>query len=65
MEELLVVGVLHLPHSSKLFHPKSDLLFWLHHQGIMPSGNEKNNLVTFPDGSFGRRYLHGAIEKFP
>jgi hypothetical protein len=65
VEELLVVGVLHLSHSSKLFHPKSDLFFCLRHQGIMPSQKEKNNLVTFPDGSFGRRYLHGAIQKFP
>ena len=65
VEELLVVGVLHLPHPSKLFHPKSDLLFCLRHRWIMPSGNEKNNLVTFPERSFGRRYLHGAIEKFP
>jgi hypothetical protein len=65
VEKLLVVGVLHLPHSSELFHPKSDLFFCLRHQGIMPSQKEKNNLVTFPDGSFGRRYLHGAIKKFP
>jgi len=65
VEKLLVVGVLHLPHSSELFHPKSDLFFCLRHQGIMPSEIEKNNLVTFPDGSFGRRYLHGAIQKFP
>ena len=65
VEELLVVGVLHLPHPSKLFHPKSYLFFCLRHQGIMPSQKEKNNLVTFPDESFGRRYLHGAIKKFP
>jgi len=65
VEELLVVRVLHLSHSSKLFHPKSDLFFCLRHQGIMPSQKEKNNLVTFPNASFGRRYLHGAIQKFP
>ena len=65
VEELLVVGVLHLPHPSELLHPKSDLFFCFRHQGIMPSQKGKNNLVTFPDESFGRKYLHGAIEKFP
>ena len=65
MKELLVVGVLHLPHPSELLHPKSDLFFCFRHQGIMPSQKGKNNLVTFPPVDFGRRYPHGATEKLP
>ena len=55
VEELLVVGVLHLPHSSKLFHPKGDLLVGLWHSSFMPSAQSKDNLATFLQWVFGRR----------
>ena len=65
VEEFPVVGVLHFAHSSKLFHPKIDLLVCFYHERIMPRGNKEDNLVTFPPEDFGRRYPHGATEKFP
>jgi len=65
VEKFLVVGVLHFAHTPKLFHPKIDLSFRFHHERIMPRGNKKDNLVTFPPADFGRRYPHGAAEKLP
>ena len=55
MEELLVVGVLHLPHPSELIHPKGDLLVGLWHSSFMPSAQPKDNLATFLQWVFGRR----------
>jgi hypothetical protein len=50
-----VVGVLHLAHSTKLIHPKGDLLVGLWHSSFMPSAQPKDNLVTFLQWAFGRR----------
>jgi len=55
VEELFVVGVLHLAHSTKLIHPKGDLLVGLWHRSFMPSAQPKDNLVTFLQWAFGRR----------
>ena len=55
MEELFVVGVLHLAHSAKLIHPKENLLVGLWHSPFMPSEEPKDNLATFLQWVFGRR----------
>ena len=55
MEELLVVGVLHLAHSAELIHPKENLLVGLWHSPFMPSEEPKDNLATFLQWAFGRR----------
>ena len=55
MEELLVVGVLHLAHSTELIHPKENLLVGLWHSPFMPSEEPKDNLATFLQWAFGRR----------
>ena len=55
VEELSVVGVLHLAHPTKLIHPKGDLLVGLWHSSFMPSAQPKDNLVTFLQWAFGRR----------
>ena len=55
VEELLVVGVLHLPHPSELLHPKGNLLVGLWHSSFMPSAQPKDNLATFLQWVFGRR----------
>ena len=55
MEELFVVGVLHLAHSTKLIHPKGNLLVGLWHGSFMPSAQPKDNLATFLQWVFGRR----------
>ena len=54
MEELLVVGVLHLAHSAELIHPKENLLVGLWHSPFMPSKEPKDNLATFLQWAFGR-----------
>ncbi len=54
VEELLVVGVLHLAHPTKLIHP-GDLLVVLWHSSFMPSAQPKDNLATFLQWVFGRR----------
>jgi len=46
LEELFVVGVLHLAHALKLFSPKGDLLVGLWHSPFMPSAQPKDNLAT-------------------
>ena len=46
MEELLVVGVLHLAHPAKLIHPKGNLMVGLWHIPFMPSAQPKDNLAT-------------------
>ena len=55
MEELFVVGVLHLAHPTKLIHPKGNLVVGLCHISFMPSAQPKDNLVTFLQRAFGRR----------
>ena len=55
VEELFVVGVLHFAHSTKLIHPKGDLLLGLWHCSFMPSAQPKDNLATFLQWVFGRR----------
>ena len=55
MEELFVVGVLHLSHPAELIHPKGDLFVGLWHSSFMPSAQPKDNLVTFLQAVFGRR----------
>ena len=55
VEELFVVGVLHLAHSTKLIHPKGNLLVGLWHSSFMPSAQPKDNLATFLQWVFGRR----------
>ncbi len=45
MEELLVVGVLHLAHPAELIHPKGDLMVGLWHSPFMPSAQPKDNLA--------------------
>ena len=55
VEELFVVGVLHLAHPAKLIHPKGDLLVGLWHSSFMPSAQPKDNLATFLHWVFGRR----------
>jgi hypothetical protein len=55
MEELFVVGVLHLSHPTELIHPKGDLFVGLWHSSFMPSAQPKDNLATFLQGAFGRR----------
>jgi len=55
VEELFVVGVLHLAHSTKLIHPKGNLVVGLWHISFMPSAQPKDNLVTFLQRAFGRR----------
>ena len=55
MEELLVVGVLHLAHPAELIHPKENLLVGLWHSPFMPSEEPKDNLATFLQWAFGRR----------
>ena len=55
VEELFVVGVLHFAHSTKLIHPKGDLLVGLWHSSFMPSAQPKDNLATFLQWVFGRR----------
>ena len=55
VEELFVVGVLHLAHPAKLIHPKGNLLLGLWHSSFMPSTQPKDNLVTFLQRAFGRR----------
>jgi len=55
VEELFVVGVLHFAHTTKLIHPKGDLLAGLWHSTFMPSAQPKDNLVTFLQWAFGRR----------
>jgi hypothetical protein len=46
VEELFVIGVLHLAHALKLFSPKGDLLVGLWHSPFMPSAQPKDNLAT-------------------
>jgi len=46
VEELFVVGVLHLAHPTELIHPKGDLLVGLWHSPFMPSEEPKDNLAT-------------------
>ena len=46
LEELFVVGVLHLAHALKLFSPKETLLVGLWHSPFMPSAQPKDNLAT-------------------
>ena len=55
VEELFVVGVLHLAHPTKLIHPKGNLLVGLWHSSFMPSTQPKDNLATFLQWVFGRR----------
>ena len=55
VEELLVVGVLHLAHPTELIHPKGNLLVGLWHSSFMPSAQPKDNLATFLQRAFGRR----------
>jgi hypothetical protein len=55
VEELFVVGVLHLAHPAKLIHPKENLLVGLWHSPFMPSEEPKDNLATFLQWAFGRR----------
>ena len=55
MEELFVVGVLHLSHPTELIHPKGNLLVGLWHSSFMPSTQPKDNLATFLQWDFGRR----------
>jgi hypothetical protein len=55
VEELFVVGVLHLAHPAKLIHPKVNLVVGLWHISFMPSAQPKDNLVTFLQRAFGRR----------
>ena len=55
VEELFVVGVLHLAHPTKLIHPKGNLLVGLWHSSFMPSAQPKDNLATFLHWVFGRR----------
>jgi hypothetical protein len=55
VEELFVVGVLHLAHPAKLIHPKGNLMVGLWHISFMPSAQPKDNLVTFLQRAFGRR----------
>ena len=55
VEELFVVGVLHLAHPTELIHPKGDLLVGLWHSSFMPSAQPKDNLATFLQWVFGRR----------
>ena len=55
VEELFVVGVLHLAHPAKLIHPKGNLVVGLWHISFMPSAQPKDNLVTFLQRAFGRR----------
>ena len=55
VEELLVVGVLHLAHPAELIHPKENLLVGLWHSPFMPSEEPKDNLATFLQWAFGRR----------
>jgi len=55
VEELFVVGVLHLAHPTELIHPKGDLLVGLWHSSFMPSAQPKDNLATFLQWAFGRR----------
>ena len=55
VEELFVVGVLHLAHPTKLIHPKGNLLVGLWHSSFMPSEEPKDNLATFLQWVFGRR----------
>jgi len=55
VEELFVVGVLHLAHPAKLIHPKGNLVVGLWHSSFMPSAQPKDNLVTFLQRAFGRR----------
>jgi hypothetical protein len=55
VEELSVVGVLHLAHPAELIHPKENLLVGLWHSPFMPSEEPKDNLATFLQWAFGRR----------
>ena len=55
VEELFMVGVLHLAHPTELIHPKGDLLVGLWHGSFMPSAQPKDNLATFLQWVFGRR----------
>jgi len=55
VKEFFVVDVLHLAHSTKLIHPKGDLLVGLWHSSFMPSAQPKDNLATFLQWVFGRR----------
>ena len=55
VEELFVVGVLHLAHPAELIHPKENLLVGLWHSPFMPSEEPKDNLATFLQWAFGRR----------
>jgi hypothetical protein len=55
VEELFVVGVLHLAHPTELIHPKGNLLVGLWHSSFMPSTQPKDNLATFLQWVFGRR----------
>ena len=55
VEELFVVGVLHLAHPTELIHPKGDLFVGLWHSSFMPSAQPKDNLATFLHWAFGRR----------
>jgi hypothetical protein len=55
VEELFVVGVLHLAHSTELIHPEENLLVGLWHSPFMPSEEPKDNLATFLQWAFGRR----------
>ena len=55
VEELFMVGVLHLAHPTELIHPKGDLLLGLWHSSFMPSTQPKDNLATFLQWVFGRR----------
>ena len=55
VEELFVVGVLHLAHPAKLIHPKGNLVVGLWQISFMPSAQPKDNLVTFLQRAFGRR----------
>ncbi len=55
VEELFVVGVLHLAHPAKLIHPKGNLVVGLWHISFMPSAQPKDNLATFLQWAFGRR----------
>ena len=60
VEELFVVGVLHLAHPAELIHPKENLLVGLWHSPFMPSEEPKDNLATFLQWAFGRRYRRGT-----
>ena len=55
VEELFMVGVLHLAHPTKLIHPKGNLVVGLWHSSFMPSTQPKDNLATFLQWVFGRR----------